>query len=95
MIQTSKHIGNANKYPVFRRSHLRGSIKKSVLKNIANLSGKRLCMSLIFDKVRPASLSSAILLKTDSNADFFLVNFGKFLRITFLQNTYGRLLLGF
>ena len=72
-----------------------GFYEKGVLKHFAKLSGKRLCRNLIFNKVRSASLRFATLLKRDSNAGFFLVNFGKFLRTSFLQSTYGQLLLGF
>ena len=64
-----------------RSSHQRCSTKKGVLRNFAKLTGKHLCQSLFFNKV--ASLRPVN----------FPVNFVKFLRIPFLQNTSGRLLL--
>ena len=45
----------------------------------------------LFDKV--ASLRAATLLKRDSDTGFSPMNFAKFLRTPFLQNTSGRLFL--
>ena len=36
---------------IFRSSHRRCSVKKDVLKNFANFTGKHLCRSLFFNKV--------------------------------------------
>ena len=58
--------------------------KKVVLKNFAKLTGKHLCQSLFLNKVagQPATL-----LKIRIWRRCFPVNFAKFLRATFLQNT--------
>ena len=56
--------------------------KKGFLKNFAKIAGKRLCQSLFFNKV--AGLRHRC----------FPVNFAKFLRTHFLQNTSGWLLFG-
>ena len=72
-------------YTLNRSSHQGCSIKKGVLRNFTKFTGKRLCQSLSFNKVaglRPARLSHRC----------FPVNFVKFLRTPFLQNTSGRLL---
>ena len=74
-----------------RSSHQRCSIKKGVLGSFVKLSGKHLCQGLFFNKV--AGLRSATLLKKRLGHRCFPVNFTKFLRIPFLQNTSGRLLL--
>ena len=55
--------------------------KKGVRRNFTKFTGKRLCQSLFFNKV--AGLRHGC----------FPVNFGKFLRTSFLQNTSGELLL--
>ena len=47
--------------------------KKSVLRNFAKFIGKHLCHSLFFNKV----------------ADLSPVNFAKFVRTRFLQNSFG------
>ena len=60
-------------------------------KNFAKFTGKQLCQSLFFDKV--ASLRSATLLKKGLWHRCFPVNFAKFLRTPFLENTSGWLLL--
>ena len=72
-------------------SHRRCSIRKSVLRNFAKFIGKDLCQSLSFNKVtglRPAT-------KKRLWCRCFPVNFAKFLRTPFLQNTSGRRLLEF
>ena len=74
-----------------RSSHQMCSIKKGVLKSLAKFTGKNLCQSLFFNKV--AGLKLATLLKKRLCYSYLLVNFAKFLRIHFLQNTSGRLLL--
>ena len=65
------------------------SAKKSVLKNFTKFTGKR--QSLFFNKV--AGLKPAPLLKKRLWHGCFPVNFGKFSRTPFLQNTSGGLLL--
>ena len=62
-----------------------------VLTNVAKFIGKHLCHSLFFNKV--AGLRSATLLKKRLWHRCFPVNFAKFLRKPFLQNTSRRLLL--
>ena len=88
-----------------RSSHRRCSVKKDVLRNFAKFTGKHqyqslffykvaglhLCQGLSFNKV--AGLRPATLLKKRLWHRCFPVNFAKFLRISFLQNTSGRLLL--
>ena len=74
-----------------RSSHQRCFIKTVVLKNFEKLTGKHLYQSLSFNKVE--GLRPATLLKKRLWHMCFLVNFAKFLRTPFLQNTSGRLLL--
>ena len=69
----------------------RCSVKKGFLRNFTKFTGKQLGQSLIFNKV--AGLRPATLLKKRLWYRCFLVNFVKFLRTPFLQNTYRRLLL--
>ena len=78
-------------FSLFRSSHRRYSVRKGVLRNFAKFTGKHLCQSLFFNKV--AGLRSAALLKKRLWRLCFPVNFVKFLRTPFLQNTSGRLLL--
>ena len=66
-------------------------MKKGVLRNFTKFTGKHLCQSLLFNKV--AGLRPATLLKKRLWHRCFPVNFAKFLRTPFLQNTSGRLLL--
>ena len=70
-----------------RSSHLR----EGVLRNFAKFTGKHLCQSLFFNKV--AGLRPATLLKKRFWHRCFPVNFAKFIRTSFLQNTTERLLL--
>ena len=65
--------------------------KKGILRNFQKFTGKHLCQSLSFNKV--AGLRFATLLKKRLWHRCFPVNFVKFLRTTFSQNTSGRLLL--
>ena len=65
--------------------------KKGVLRNFAKFTGKYLRQSLFFNKV--ADLTPAALLNKSLWHRFFPVNFAKFLRTPFLQNTSARLLL--
>ena len=74
-----------------RSSHRRCSVKKGVLRNITKFTGKDLCQRLFFNKV--AGLRPATLLEKSLWHRCFPVNFVKFLRTFFLQNTSGQLLL--
>ena len=76
---------------MYRSSHQRCSVKKGVLRNFAKFTGKHLCQSLYFNKV--AGLRPATLLKKGLLHRCFSLDFAEFLRIPFLQNTFGRLLL--
>ena len=60
--------------------------KKGVLRDFAKFTGMHLCQGLIFNKV--AGLRSATLLEKRLWHRCFPVNFAKFLRTPFLQNTY-------
>ena len=72
-------------------SHRMCSVKKGVLRNFVKFSGKHLCQRLFFNKVE--GLRPATLLKKSLWHRYFPVNFAKFLKIPFVQNTSGRLLL--
>ena len=76
---------------LFRSSHQRCSIKKGVCRNFTKFAEKHLCQSLFFNKV--AGLRPAILLKKRLCHRCYPLDFVEFLRIPFLQNTSGRLLL--
>ena len=64
-------------------------LKKGVLRNFAKFTGKQLCQGFFFNK----GAGPATLLKKRLWHRCFPVNFAKFLRIPFLQNTSGQLLL--
>ena len=72
----------------FRRSHLKCSIKKTIVKNSTIFTGKHLCWSL-FSPV----LESLQFIKKRLQRWCFPVNIADILRITFVQNTFGRLLI--
>ena len=74
-----------------RSSHRRCSLKKGVLRNFAKFTRKHLCQRPFFNKV--AGLRPAAFLKKSLWHRCFHINFAKFLRTPFLQNTSGRLLL--
>ena len=74
-----------------RSSHQRCSIKKYVLRNLTKFIKKYLCQSLFINKV--AGLRPVTLLKKSLWHSCFPVNFAKFLRTSFLQNTFRQLLL--
>ena len=74
-----------------RSSHQRCSVWKGVLRNYAKFTGKYLCQNLFINKV--TGLRPATLLKKRLWHRCFPVNFVKFLRTPFLQNTCGRQLL--
>ena len=67
------------------------SLKKGVLRNFVKFTWKYLCQSLFFNKV--TGLRPTTLFKRRPWHRCFSVNFVKFLRTAFLQNTYRRLLL--
>ena len=64
-----------------RSSHQRCSVRKGVFGNLAKFIWKHLCNSLFFNKV------------SGLRHKYFSVNFEKFLRVSYLQNTSGRLFL--
>ena len=66
-------------------------IKNVFLKFLQKFTGKHMCQSLFLNKV--AGLRPAILFKKRLWHRYIPVNFAKFFRTSFLQNTSGRLLL--
>ena len=74
-----------------RSIHRRCSVRKGVLGNFARFTGKHLCQSVFLNQV--AGLRPAISLKKRLWHRCFPMNFAKFLKTPFLQNTSGRLLL--
>ena len=68
-----------------------GFCKKRCSQKFPKIHRKNLCQSLVFNKV--AGPRPATLLKKRLWHSCFPVNFAKFLRTPFLQNTSGRLLL--
>ena len=82
-------IGALKSFANFRSNHRRFSVRIGVLRNFAKLTGKHLCQSLFLNKV--AGLRPATLLKKRLWHRCFPVNFAKFLRTPFLENTSGRL----
>ena len=72
---------NNNNIFVYICIRLKVFCKKFALKNFAKFAGKHLCQSLFFNKV------------TGLRHRCFPVNFAKFLRANFLQNTFRRMLL--
>ena len=75
---------------IIRSSHERCPVNKGVLGNFTKFIGKHLRLRLFFKKI--AGLRPATLLKRLWQW-CFPMNFTKFLRTPFLQNTSGRLLL--
>ena len=69
----------------------RCSMQEDVLRNFTKFTAKHMCQSLSFNKV--AGQRSATLLKKKLWHRHFPVNFAKFLRTPFMQNTSGRVLL--
>ena len=88
---------------MLKSSHPHVFCKKDVLENFAKFTEKHLCQSLFINKVaglcqslfinKVAGLRPATLLKKRLWHRCFPVNFAKFLRTPFLQNTSWRLLL--
>ena len=83
--------GRVCRVRIARNNHQRCSVRKGVLRNFAKFKGKHLCQSLFFNKV--PGLRPATLLKKRPWHRCFPLNFMKFLRIPFSQNTSWRLLL--
>ena len=75
-----------------RSSCGRCSIRKGVLENFAKFTGKHLCQGLFFNKVAARHLQ--LYLKKRLCHGSFPLNFAKFPRTIFLQNTCGRLVWG-
>ena len=73
-----------------RSSHRRCSIRKSVLKNFANFTGKHLCWILFLWSCKPAACK---FLKKGLQYKCFPVKFAKLFRIPILRNICKRLLL--
>ena len=76
---------------IIRSSHQGCSMEKDVLRNFTKFTAKHLCQSLFLNKF--AGLMPATLWKKSLWYKCFPVNFVKFLRTSFLQNTSRRLLL--
>ena len=76
---------------ISRSSHQRCSVRKGALRNFTKFTGKHLCQSFFFNKV--AGVRPATLLKKRLSRRCFPVNFVKFLRTPFSQNTSWPLLL--
>ena len=68
----NERITLLNSFENARNSHRRCSVKKGVLKNFANFTGKCLRLSLFLIKLQ--ALRLATLLKRDSNTGVFLWN---------------------
>ena len=75
-------FSNFDKLKPYRSSSLEVFCKKGVLRNFTEFTGKRLCQSLIFNKV--AGLRPANLVKKRIQHRCSPVNFAKFLRTLFL-----------
>ena len=67
--------------------------EKGVLRNFTKITGKHLCQSLFLIKLQALGLRPATLFKKRLWHRCFPVNFAKFLRTSFSQNTSRRLLL--
>ena len=78
-------------YVFFEILYRKCSLKKVVLRSFTKLTRKHMCQSLLFNEV--AGLKPATLLKKRLCYRCFLVNFAKFLRTPFSQNTSAWLLL--
>ena len=79
--------GTLTKLGALRSSHRRCSVRKVVLRNFANFTGKHLCQSLFFNKI--ADLRPATLFRKRLWHRCFPVNFVKFLRTPFYRISLG------
>ena len=89
-----KWIGNScsnTSLYLFRSSHRRCSVRKGVLRIFTKFTGNDLCRGLFFNRV--AGHRPAALLKRRLWYRCFPMNFAKFVRTPFSQNTSGPLLL--
>ena len=66
--------------PVYRSSHQRGSVRKSVLRNFTKFTGKHLCQSLLFNKARN-------FIKKETLAQVFSCEFSEIFKKAFLHRT--------
>ena len=76
---------NAN-HILDRTSHLRCSVREDVLRNFAKFTGKHLCQALFVSGPKACNF-----IKKRLCHRYVRVNFAKFLRTSFSQNTSGRL----
>ena len=83
----SQSMGRSEKR---KSSHWRCSIKKCVLKNLANFTRKHLCFSL-FNEVAANQVCNFIKIRLQHRC--FLVKFVKFLRTLILKNICQQMLL--
>ena len=74
---------------IFRSSHRRCSIKKTILKHFVIFTGKHLCRGLHFNKV--PGHQSCNFIKRRHQHRYFLVNIMKFIRRSILKNISKRL----
>ena len=74
---------------LFKTSYQRCSVKKGVLKNSANFTGKYLCWSLL----QPCNFQPSNFIKKRLQHQCFSVKFAKFLRTSILTKIYVRMLL--
>ena len=89
--RTNKDVWLEKRTAIGRSSRPEVFCKKVVLRNFAKFTGKHLCQSIFFNKV--AGLRAANLFKKRLWHRCFPMNFVKFLRAPFLQNTSRQLLL--
>ena len=78
-----------NHLTIFRSSHRRCFIKKTILKHVMTITGKHLCRRLFFNKVAGHQVCNFI--KRRLQHRYFLVNIRKFVRRTILKNISKRL----
>ena len=78
---------------IVKSSRRRCSLRKDVLRNFAKFTGAHLCQSLFCDKVAGLKPEDCNFMKKEIWHRCFAVNFAKFIRKPFSQNTSGRLLL--
>ena len=93
LFEIMKTIQTRTVLTLYISSHQMYSVRKGVLKNFAKFTGIHLCQRLFFYKV--AGLRPATILKKRLWHRCFLVNFAKFLRTPFIQNTFWQLFLTF
>ena len=86
-----KPSNNRSSRSEVRSSHWRCSLRKCVLRNFAEFTGKHLCQISFLIKLQTSACNFT---KKETLAQVFPVNFAKSLRAPSLQDTSGRLLLG-